>query len=187
MELQARNHVPALTALLTVVSLALVFGAVLRAIPTAVLPRAPHSVLAAIPHVNALLSVVAIAVILVGWRAIRRGNVARHRASMVSALVLFALFLLLYLYRVALVGPSSFEGPRAVYRFVYLPVLAVHMLLAVVCIPLLYYVLLLAATRPVAEIPLTRHPAVGPVAASLWLVSFGLGVVTYLLLYVVYA
>jgi putative membrane protein len=58
--------------------------------------------------------------------------------------------------------------------------------LAMVSIPLVYYALLLAGTRPVNEIPATKHAKVGRVAASLWLVSFALGIVVYLLLYVLY-
>ena len=185
MELRARNHVPALAGLLSVVSLALVFGAVFGAFE-GTLPRAPDAVVAAIPHLNAAISVLAIGTIASGWWAIRRGAVGRHRALMVVSLGLFVAFLALYLYRVSLEGPTAFPGPETTYQFVYLPVLAIHILLAIVCIPLLYYVLLLALTRPVAEIPRTNHRRIGRVAASLWMISFTLGVVVYLLLYVVY-
>ena len=185
MAVRYRDHVPLLTALLTVVSLALVFGAVLGAVPESVLPHAPGAV-AVIPHLNAVISLVAILTIVVGWRAIRRGDVRRHRAAMLAAAVLFAAFLVLYLYKVVLEGPAPFPGPEVLYQYVYLPLLAIHILLAVVCIPLLYYVLLVGLTHPVAEIPRTRHPQVGRVAAALWLTSFALGVVVYLLLYVVY-
>lgn len=186
MELRARNHVPALTGLLSVVSLALVFGAALQVLPVGTLPRAPAPVLAAIPHVNAVISLLALGTITAGWRAIRRGDVDLHRAMMLVSFGLFAVFLVLYLYKVALEGPAAFPGPDAVYRFAYLPLLAIHVGLAVLCVPLLYYVLLLALTRPVGEIPRTRHRRVGRIAASLWLVSFVLGVVVYALLYVVY-
>ena len=180
-----RDHVPATAAGLTAVSLALIFGAVLGAVP-AVLPRAPLAVLEAVPHVNAAISIVAIATIARGWLWIRAGDVRRHRAAMLVAAALFATFLALYLYRVSILGPTEFPGPPAVYRWVYLPVLAVHVTLAIVCIPLLYYVLLVGLTHPVAAIPQTRHRRVGRVAAPLWLVSFALGTAVYLLLYVVY-
>ena len=49
----AREHVPALTALLSVVSLALVFGAALQLLPVGALPS-PEGLLEAIPHVNAV-------------------------------------------------------------------------------------------------------------------------------------
>lgn len=180
----ARDHVPVLTAVLTVVSLTLVFSAVLGFVPA--LPRAPDTVLEAIPHVNAAISVVALGTIALGWRSIRGGAIRRHRLLMVASTVLFVTFLVLYLYRVALEGPHSFAGPDTVYQWVYLPVLAIHILLAIVCIPLLYYVLLLAGTRPIDAIPQTAHAKIGRVAASLWLISFTLGIVVYLLLYVLY-
>ena len=186
MERLARDRVPELTALLTVVSLALVFGAVLGHIPRSAFPHAPARVVAAIPHVNAVVSATAILTIAGGWLSIRRGDVRRHRRLMLASLGLFATFLALYLYKVIIEGTAAFPGPAAVYRYVYLPTLAIHILLAVVCIPLLYYVLLLAVTRPVDAVYDTRHRAVGRVAASLWLVSFALGDVVYALLYVAY-
>jgi len=184
--MNVRRHVPALTGVLSVVSLALVFAAAGQAIPKSLLPRAPNAVLHAIPHVNAALSVTAVGTIVVGVRAIRRGNVARHRRAMLVTTALFATFLVAYLYRVALKGPTDFGGPSAVEQFLYFPLLGIHILLAIVAVPLVIYVLLLALSHPVAELPETRHPQVGRVAAALWLVSFVLGTVVYLLLYVVY-
>ena len=177
---------PALTAVLSVVSLALVFAAVLEVIPPSILPRAPDAAIALIPHVNATISALAVVVIADAWRAVRRGDVARHRRGMLAGLGLFVAFLVLYLYKVVLEGPTEFTGPAAVDTYLYLPALAVHVLLAMVCIPLLYYVFLLAVTRPLREIPLTRHPRLGRIAASLWLVSFALGILVYLLLYVAF-
>jgi len=188
MEIRAgvRDHVLAVTTVLSLVSLALVFGAALRAIPTSLVPHAPEAVLSAIPHVNAVLSLAAVGTIAFGWRAIRRGDVGRHRKAMGASAAIFATFLALYLYRVLLEGPTEFAGPDAVATYLYAPLLAVHIILAVVCVPLVYYVLLLAVTRPVSEIPLTDHPRVGRVAAALWLTSFALGVVVYVLLYVLF-
>jgi putative membrane protein len=184
MHLDARDRVRELTAILTVVSLALVFGTAGGFVPAGLLPHVDPLV-AAIPHVNALLSASALVTIGLGVRAIRQGNIARHRTAMATTTVLFLGFLALYLYRIALEGPSAFPGPDVVYQFVYLPLLAVHILLAVASIPLVYYVLLLAVTRPVAAIRKSPHPRIGRVAASLWAVSFALGIVVYLMLYVV--
>ncbi|MEF8877636.1 MAG: DUF420 domain-containing protein [Haloarculaceae archaeon] len=185
MQSWAREHVPALTGLLSAVSLALVFGAALQVVPTGGLP-APEAFLDAIPHVNAVVSTVAVVTIVAGVLAARREEYRRHRALMLVSVALFAVFLALYLYKVSIQGPAPFPGPETVYQFLYLPLLAVHVLLAVVCVPLLYYVLLLALTRPIREVFGTRHRRVGRIAASLWLVSFLLGNVVYVLLYVVY-
>lgn len=183
MERQVRERVPALTAVLTIVSLALVIGAVRGYVPAGVLPRASDPILAAIPTINAAISTVAIVTILVGLRAIRRGAVRRHRRLMLASFGLFVAFLVLYLYRISLVGPTHFSGPAWVESYVYLPILVVHMGLAMVSIPLVYYVLLLAYGHPIGELGETRHPTVGRVAVALWLVSFAMGVVVYLLLY----
>lgn len=186
MDLHVKHRVPEVAGILTVVSLALVFGAALGAMPKTLLPLAPSWVLNAIPLVNAIISVLAILTIGAGWYWIRDGQIERHRRAMLTAAVLFAGFLTLYLYKVALQGPTPFTGPTIIRQFVYLPLLAIHITLAVITIPLLYYVLLLAITRPVNEIPLTRHPRIGRVAATLWLISFALGIVVYILLYVAY-
>ncbi len=182
-----KEQVPILTGILSVVSLAVVFGAAGGMIPPSAVPTPPGWFLDAIPHVNAVISLAAIATIGLGWRWIRRGNVDRHRRAMVLSFALFVTFLVLYLYRlVSLGGPASFPGPATVERFVYLPMLAVHILLAVICIPLVYYALLLAATHTVGELSRTRHAAIGRIAAALWLVSFALGVSVYATLYHVY-
>jgi len=180
-----REHVPALTGLLTVVSLALVFGAVFGYVPERVLPR-NDGLIAFVPHINAVLSLAAIGTILAGVRAIRRGNIARHRAAMLTSAALFGTFLVLYLYRISLEGPTEFDGPTVVRQFLYLPVLAVHILLAIACLPFVYWALLLAMTHRIDELPNTSHPRVGRIAASLWLVSFALGVTVYVLLYLVF-
>ena len=185
MQLQVRDRVRELAAALSLISLALVFSAVGGVAPSALLPRVPPLV-EAVPHLNAAVSAAAIGTILYGVASARRGRIGRHRRAMLASLALFVTFLVLYLYRVSLEGPTPFPGPASVYRFVYLPLLVVHVLLAIVCIPLLYYVLLLAVTRDVAELSDTPHPRVGRAAATLWLVSFSLGLVVYLMLYVVY-
>lgn len=185
MELQIKDNVPAVTGLLTVVSLALVFGAALRVIPPSAFPHV-ESLISVIPHLNAAISLTAIGTICAGWYFIKSGEVRKHRRAMLVSFVLFVVFLALYLYRVILEGPTSFSGPTMIKTYFYLPLLAIHILLAIVCVPLLYYVLLLAATRPVSEIYETNHRRIARIAAPLWLISFTLGVVVYVLLYVVY-
>lgn len=169
------------------VLLATVFAAVRGAVPAEMLPTASPAVVAAIPHLNAVLSVLAIGTIAKGWRAIRRGRIRTHRRAMLVATALFAAFLTLYLYRLVIQGgPHPFPGPTAYYRFVYLPVLIVHIALALCCIPLLSYVLVLGLTIPPERLGQTLHPRVGRVAAILWLISFALGTVVYSLLYLVW-
>lgn len=183
MEQYVRDRIPLITGVLTIVSLVLVFAAAGQAIPDVLLPSLPANVLELIPHVNAVVSLLAIVTITLGVRWIRQGNVARHRQAMVTSFGLFALFLVLYLLKVAITGPTSFEGPAWITQFVYYPMLAIHILLAILTIPLVYYALLLAATHRPAELAATSHARVGRIAATMWVVSFTLGLVIYALLY----
>ncbi|SNZ04671.1 putative membrane protein [Natronoarchaeum philippinense] len=186
--MQARigDNVALTAGILSVVSLVIVFAAALQAIPTALIPRAPDAVLDAIPTLNAVVSLAAIGTITAGVRAIRRGDVERHRKLMGTSFALFVGFLAMYLYRVTLIGPASFAGPDAIEQFVYYPVLAIHILLAIASLPPVYYALVLALTRPASALPSTNHARVGRVAAALWLISFALGIVVYLLLHVLF-
>ena len=83
-------------------------------------------VLAAIPHVNVVVSLAAVGTVTTGVRAIGRGDVRRHRAPMTTSFGLFALFLALYLYRVAVLGPTELTVQAVVRMYVHLPVLFVH-------------------------------------------------------------
>lgn len=185
MQLQARDRVRELTAVLSIGSLAVVFGTAGGFVPAGLLPRVSPLV-EAIPHLNAALSATALVTIAIGIRAVKNGDIERHRAAMATTTLLFLGFLGLYLYRIALEGPSDFPGPETIYQFVYLPILGIHILLAVLSIPFVYYVLLLAVTRPIAAIRQSPHPRIGRVAASLWFVSFALGIVVYGMLYILY-
>lgn len=186
MHQRVRDNVTILTALLTIVSLALVFAAVGRVVPAGTLPQAPEGILDVIPHVNAAISLLAIGTILAGVRAIRRSNVVRHRRLMLTSFGLFATFLVLYLYKVAIDGATTFPGEGAIETFVYFPVLAIHIILAIVALPAVYYVLLVAYSHPIHELASTAHPRVGRIAAALWLISFVLGEVVYVMLYWLY-
>jgi putative membrane protein len=181
-----RRHLLGSSLTVSLLAIGAVFAAVLGVIPQTVIPSPPGMLLAAIPHVNAVLSTGAIVTIILAVRAIRRGAVMRHRRLMLTTVGLFLAFLLLYLYKVIVAGPVTFGGPTEVYQRVYLPVLAVHIVLAVVCIPFVTHALLLGLTHEVRELYQTRHQLVGRIAAVLWLVSFALGNVVYLLAYVIY-
>lgn len=146
-------------------------------------PQAPGWFLEAIPHINAVLVAVAFVTVIAGYREIRRGNVARHARLMATTTVLFFVFLGLYLLRLSNAGLTEFPGSDFVYSYVYLPFLGVHMLLAAVCIPLVLYSVVVAATVPTDDITETAHPRVGRIAVPLWAITFAFGFVVYLMLH----
>jgi putative membrane protein len=65
--------------------------------------------------------------------------------------------------------------------------LAIHIVLSVVSVPVVLYVVLLGLTHSPTELAETRKAQVGRIAASAWILSRFLGIVTYLLLNHVYA
>jgi putative membrane protein len=70
----------------------------------------------------------------------------------------------------------------------YLLMLAVHILLSILAVPLVIYAIVLGLTHTPEELRTeTPHKRVGRIAAGTWILSLSLGVVTYLLLNHLYA
>ena len=88
-------------------------------------------VLAAHPivHVNATLNAIATVLLIVGLYLIKRGRVEAHKRTMLTAFAVSAVFLVCYLYYHYQVGSVHFTHPGAV-RYVYLSILASHVVLA---------------------------------------------------------
>ncbi len=161
-------------------------GLVLSSTPPAYLPPGVAAVLRVVPTVIALVNAAALLFLLSGWRAVRTGRITAHRRFMLAAGACIALFLVLYVTRVALGGTKAFPGPAGVRAYVYLPILAVHISLSILAVPLVVHNLLVGLAYPPGEIARTRHPRVGRWAVLLWSVSLALGIVVYLLLNVLY-
>lgn len=154
--------------------------------PPPSLPPAVARLVALAPHFIAVINAAALICLRMGWRAIRNGNVAVHRRYMLSAATLISAFLVLYVTRVALGGTKAFPGPAAVRAYLYLPMLAVHILLSILSVPPVIYNVLVGLTRSPADVGRTAHPRVGRVAVALWSLSLFLGVGVYLLLNILY-
>lgn len=151
-----------------------------------VVPDAPVWFLEAVPHINATLVLVGLTTVSLGYRAVRRGDIRRHAVYMATTTAVFFAFLGLYLLRLANLGLTEFPGTDFAYAYLYLPFLTVHMVLATVCVPLVLYSVIVAATVPIEGMRETAHPKVGKVAAPLWAVTFGFGFVVYLMLHHVF-
>lgn len=87
---------------------------------------------------------------------------------MLASVMLITLFLVLYVTKVALAGVKAFPGPPEIRRYVYLPVLTVHISLSILSVPPVLYNMLIGLTCVVREIPRTKHAQVGRVAVTLW-------------------
>ncbi|WP_338741818.1 DUF420 domain-containing protein [Haloplanus salilacus] len=181
-----KDHPAVVTALLSVVGYTLVVGTFLGVVPASVFPDLSLWQVNRLSDAIAVVNTVATLTLVAGWRWIRRDEVKRHAAAMSSAFGLILLFLVLYLTKIGGGGTKEFVGPQLAY-YAYLAMLAIHIVLSVVSVPVVLYALVLGLTHTPAELRETAHARVGKVAAASWILSLSLGVVTYLLLNHVYA
>ena len=89
---------------------------------------------AALPALNASLNATSAVLLGVGWAAIRRRRIALHRACMLAACAVSALFLVSYVTYHSLAGSRPFTGQGAI-RWVYFPILVSHIVLAAGMVP----------------------------------------------------
>ncbi|WP_137289857.1 DUF420 domain-containing protein [Natronorubrum halophilum] len=171
------------TIFLTIVGYALVIGTFLLDIP--IYPDLTLEQINLLTHAIAVINTAATVCLIAGWYWIRAGEVEKHRLAMISAFALILLFLVVYLLRVGGGGEKYFEGPDLVY-YAYLAMLAVHILLSIVSVPVVLYALILGLTHTPAELRQTVHAKVGRIAAGSWILSLVLGVVTYVMLNHIY-
>ncbi|MEM4311570.1 MAG: DUF420 domain-containing protein [Nitrososphaerales archaeon] len=136
-----------------------------------------------LPHIIAINNAITLFTIIMGWLFIRKKLIKLHRAFMLTSLVLILNFLLLYLTRISLGGIKSYEGPEFLYLFIYLPLLTIHLTLAISSLPLVVYVALIGLTKSFEEIPKTKHPKVGKIAVTLWILSLSTGIMVYFMLF----
>ncbi|MBZ6496157.1 DUF420 domain-containing protein [Natrinema longum] len=171
------------TIVLTIVGYALVLGTFLLDVP--IYPDLTNAQVDLLSHVIAVINTTATVVLTLGWYWIRAGEVEKHRLAMVSGFVLILGFLVVYLLKVGGGGTKEFVGPDSVY-YAYLVMLAIHIVLSIVSVPVVLYALVLGLTHTPAELRNTAHARVGRIAAGAWILSLFLGVVTYVLLNHVY-
>ena len=153
----------------------------LAASPRAGRPPAGRGGHSRLPLVNALLNGTAFVLLLLGWRAIRSGRRELHARIMVSAFVVSAAFLACYLYYHLVVlrqsSPTRYHG-AGWRKGAYLAMLASHVVLAIVNLPLVLRVLWLAR-RGEWE----RHKRLARKTFPIWLYVSVTGVLVYLVLY----
>jgi uncharacterized membrane protein YozB (DUF420 family) len=132
-----------------------------------------------LPTLNAILNATSGILIVIGFRFIRRGRIAAHRACMIGAVTSSTLFLISYVvYHVGFkAGVTRFTGTGWV-RPLYFAILVSHTILAVVIVPFVIVTL----TRALRG-QFLRHRAVARWTFPMWLYVSITGVVVYLMLY----
>lgn len=138
------------------------------------------------PHLNAALNTVSCLMLLAGLYFIRSGERQKHRACMLTALAVSALFLVSYLAHHALrtyyfgLGPTRFTG-EGIIRPIYFTILASHTVLAAAIGPFI-----LLTLRRALRKEFDRHRRLARLVYPIWLFVSVSGVAVYLLLYQIY-
>ncbi len=129
-----------------------------------------------LPPLNATLNAAAATCIVLGVVFIKRGNVRLHQSMMTAAFSFSALFLCGYLTYHSLHGDTPYPK-LAPHRPLYLSVLASHVLLSIVSLPLTLTALFFAWTK---RFP--AHKKVVRFAMPIWLYVSVTGVIVFFML-----
>ena len=129
-----------------------------------------------LPALNALLNGLSATALLIGYTFIRSRRIQAHRSAMITAFLFSTLFLLSYIAHHALHGDVRYPL-HAALRSVYLPLLASHIVLAIVALPLVLVTFFFSLT---GRIP--QHRKIARWTFPLWLYVSVTGVITYVML-----
>jgi putative membrane protein len=134
-----------------------------------------------LPAVNASLNTVATILLASGYIAIKKDKKELHKALMISALVVSAIFLGCYLVYHAHVGSKPFPD-LGIIKTIYLIILVPHIILAAVMVPMILKTFW-HAFRSEWE----PHKKIARWTFPIWMYVSVTGVIIYLMLYVWYA
>lgn len=129
-----------------------------------------------LPALNALFNGLSATALLIGFTFIKARRVAAHRAAMMTAFGFSTLFLVSYILHHYLHG-DVFYPAHAAWRALYLPLLASHIILAIVALPLVLVTFFFSLS---GRIP--QHRKVARWTFPLWLYVSITGVITYVML-----
>ena len=133
-----------------------------------------------LPHVQAVLNLTAVCLMTMAYYYIRQQNRTAHRAFMIAALVVSTLFLVSYLIYHFQVGNIPFAGQGWI-RPLYFSILATHILLAALIIPLILVTLTYALKGQ-----FSAHRRIARWTLPVWLYVSVTGVIIYLLAFHIY-
>ncbi|MFW6017396.1 MAG: DUF420 domain-containing protein [Halapricum sp.] len=170
-----RSHTLGVAVAITAVGYALVMNAFEGFVP--LFPSIGESTVRLLSSVIVVINAATLLTLLAGVYFIRKRQIGRHRAAMVTAVALEAGFLVLYLWKVG-GGGELYIQASGLFRMAYLLILAVHLVCSALAVPLVVYAVLLGLTRSPAQLTETSHARVGRAAVAVWSVSLALGIVT---------
>lgn len=133
-----------------------------------------------LPHFQAVLNTCAAAFLAAGFYFIKNENRNAHRMCMISALLISTVFMVSYLTYHAEVGYTPFTG-HGIIRPFYFTLLASHVILAALIVPLVLATAYFALTGN-----FTKHPRIARWTLPLWFYVSVSGVIIYILGFHIY-
>jgi len=130
-----------------------------------------------LPHLNAALNGASALLLAIGYRAIRRKDVATHLRCMLSAFSVSIAFLASYLTYHALAGHRPYTG-TGVLRSGYILILVSHIVLAALTLPLSVTTLWFALRGR-----FDKHRRIARWTFPIWMYVSVTGVIVYVMLY----
>ena len=140
-------------------------------------PASFHGRLRFLPELNAILNGLSAISLTIGFVFIRRREITRHRAAMITAFVFSSIFLVSYIANHAIHGDTLYPVHNTT-RSVYLTILASHILLSVVALPIVLITFFLSLSGRFRQ-----HKKLARWTFPLWLYVSVTGVVVYLMLH----
>ena len=133
-----------------------------------------------LPHLQAALNTTAALFLAAGYYFIRTQNRNAHRNCMITALLVSSVFMVSYLIYHAEVGYTPFEG-KGIIRPFYFTMLASHVILAAVIVPMV----LVTATYAIRG-NFDKHPRIARWTLPIWFYVSVSGVLIYILGFHIY-
>ena len=129
-----------------------------------------------LPALNALLNGLCAICLCIGFYFIKNRNQAAHRTSMLVAFGFSTLFLISYIVNHAIHGDTIFPGQGPI-RTLYLAILASHVILSIVALPMVLITFFFSLTGRFA-----RHRRIARITFPVWLYVSITGVVVFVFL-----
>ena len=139
-------------------------------------PENAENVLPFLPALNCVLNLCSAICLVLGLFAIKRGRAKQHMRWMIGAFVCSAVFLVSYILHHHLHGDTKFPADHSL-RPIYLTVLASHILLSVVALPMIFMTFFLSLSGRLA-----RHRQLAKFTFPIWLYVSVTGVLIFLFL-----
>jgi len=129
-----------------------------------------------LPHIYATINAITAVILISAFIAVKNKKITLHKRLMTLAIILSALFLILYV-AYHMTSDSTKFGGEGTIKYVYYFILITHILLSIIIIPFVLITYVRAITNNIE-----RHKKIARITFPLWLYVAITGVLVYILI-----